>query len=94
MSQDIINWVGGAIIAVLSWIGRILWESLTDQKNDLKELTKKVNSIETLVVGDYVKKDYFESKVDVLFCKFDSLKDNMNERLDDIRDRLDDKADK
>lgn len=87
MSQEIINWVVGSLLAILGWFGRAIWE-------EVKELTKRVNAMEVLVAGNYVEKSYFEAKIDALFSKFDKLKDSIDHKFDDIKDRLDEKVDK
>lgn len=77
--------IGGLIGIVL----RSLWQadkelqaSNKELQNEHKEMVKKIAEIEVLVAGDYVKRDYFESKVDALFTKVDSIREILDRKAD------------
>lgn len=83
MDQTIINYIIGAIFTVSGWTLKTIWGSLKDLQNTDRDLAEKVNSIELLVAGQYVKRDDFERFCSAIFIK-----------LDKISDKLDGKADK
>lgn len=76
MNQDLFQILVGGI----SFLAGLIIKKVLD---DLKTLANKLQTIEVLVAGEYVKKDDFEAKIDAMFVK-----------LDQIFDRLDSKADK
>ena len=61
---------------IIGWVLRTLWA-------DMKDLSTKVQSIEILVAGEYVKK-----------AEIAQLSDSLFKKLDRIEDKLDGKADK
>jgi hypothetical protein len=61
---------------IIGWVLRTLW-------SDMKDLSTKVQSIEILVAGEYVKK-----------AEIAQLSDSLFKKLDRIEDKLDGKADK
>jgi hypothetical protein len=83
MSQDILNWAFGIFNIVLGGFIKAMWDSYKDLKEADNQLIEKVNQIQVLVAGHYVKRDDFEKVADAIFVK-----------LDKISDKLDNKADK
>ena len=81
--QEIFNVVGGALLTLLGWLGRQLWDAVTELRRDIK-------SIEVSLPTHYVSKDQMtEFKTDI-DTRFDRLEDMMNRMFD----KLDGKADK
>lgn len=76
MNQDLFQ----ILVGCISFLAGLIIKKVLD---DLKTLANKLQAIEVLVAGEYVKKDDFEAKIDAMFVK-----------LDQIFDRLDSKADK
>jgi len=83
MDQTLINYIIGAIFSVAGWMLKTLWDSLKELQDADKLIADKVNAIELLVAGQYVKRDDFERFCNAVFAK-----------LDKISDKLDGKADK
>lgn len=83
MEQDFLNWAFGIINLVLGGFIKAMWDSYKDLKKADSALADKVNSIEVLVAGQYVKRDDFDRVANAIFLK-----------LDKISDKLDNKADK
>ena len=80
------NWfevVVGLLFALVGWFGNVFWTSLTDLQKADKELASKVNNIELLVVGDYIK------KIDM-----SGFREEVMSKLDKVLDKLDTKVDK
>lgn len=83
MEQNFLNWSFGIINLILGGFIKAMWDSYKDLKKADAELAEKVNSIEILVAGQYVKRDDFDRVANAIFAK-----------LDKISDKLDNKADK
>lgn len=68
-----------AVLSILGLIGgwflRTLWF-------DMKELATKVQAIELLVTGQYVKREQFERLVEGLYSKLDKIEDKIDRKVD------------
>ena len=83
MNQDFLNWLFGILNLILGGFIKAMWDSYKELKKTDSELADKVNQIEVLVAGTYVKRDDFDRLAHAIFAK-----------LDKISDKLDNKADK
>lgn len=83
MEQNLLNWAFGIANIVFGFVLKVMWDSYKDLKKADAELAEKVNSIEVLVAGQYVKRNDFDRVANAIFAK-----------LDKISDKLDNKADK
>jgi len=83
MEQTIYNWAFGLLNLIFGFFLKAIWDSYKELKATDMTLAEKVNGIEILVAGNYVKKDDFDRFTDAIFTK-----------LDKISDKLDNKADK
>lgn len=83
MDQSSLNWFFGILNIAFGVVMKIIWDSYKELKATDKELAEKVNSIEVLVAGEYVKREDFSVVANQIFAK-----------LDKIMDKLDTKADK
>lgn len=82
MSQEMINWIIGALGAVLGFLLNAVWQAVKDLQDADKDLADKVSRIEVLVAGDYVKKDEFNTRIDALFGKLDRIEDKIDNKAD------------
>lgn len=89
-TQTVINTLIATIGFLFGWLLKAVRESIRDLQTEHKNLTNsdkqlsdKVQAIEILVVGNYVKHDDLEKLRDAIFFK-----------LDRIETKLDNKADK
>lgn len=78
--QQIINLGIGAVLSVLGWFARQLWDAVQDLKKDMK-------AIEVDLPTHYVRKDEFKEAIN-------GLRDEMRDNFTRLFDKLDDKADK
>lgn len=87
MTPEVFEVLFKIAVGIAGFLGGWVLNNLTKRIESLQsadaELTKKVNSIEVLVAGEYVKREDFNNISRELFAK-----------LDKIYDRLDGKADK
>jgi Tfp pilus assembly protein PilO len=74
--QIIFNIVGGAILSVMGWFARVLWDSVQELRKDLKQ-------IEIHLPSHYVKKD----ELSVRFDRIEQLLDRLYEKLEQKADR-------
>lgn len=72
------GWFESAVAAlgiIGGWILRTLWM-------DMKDLSTKVQSIEILVAGEYVKKAEIAQLSESLFKKLDRIEDKLDGKVD------------
>ena len=74
--QIIFNIVGGAVLSVIGWFARVLWDSVQELRNDIKK-------IEIHLPSHYVKKD----ELSVRFDRIEQLLDRLYEKLEQKADR-------
>lgn len=83
MDQVVVNWILGGVGGLMGFILSAVWQSVKDLQVADVTLAEKVQSIEVLVAGSYVKRDDLDKLTVALFAK-----------LDKIESKLDGKADK
>ena len=74
--QIIFNIVGGAVLSVVGWFARVLWDSVQELRKDLKQ-------IEIHLPTNYVKKD----DLAVRFDRIEQLLDRLYEKMEQKADR-------
>tara|TARA_R110000744_G_C19371646_1_gene562794 strand:- start:25202 stop:25456 length:255 start_codon:yes stop_codon:yes gene_type:complete len=82
MDQTIVNWVFGFLSMILGILLRAMWTAVRDLQSADKQVLEKVNSIEVLVAGGYVKKDEFDRHTTALFDKLDRIEDKLDKKAD------------
>lgn len=83
LDQVYLNWLFGLFGTAIGAIISVIWSSLKDLQKAEKEILARINEIEVLVAGDYVK------RVDQ-----DRFAEAILRKLDRIEEKLDMKADK
>jgi hypothetical protein len=83
VEQSLINALIAVVGSGFGWILKVVWDAVKDLQKADDQLIEKVNKIEVLVAGEYVKREDFRADMDRLFDK-----------LDQIDKKLDGKADK
>ena len=82
MDQTLINYMMAGFGAAVSFILRVIWEGLRElQKCDL-EITGKINEVQLLVAGQYVKKEDLEKLSTALFNKLDRIELKVDGKMD------------
>jgi len=82
MNQDFLNWSFGILNLILGGFIKAMWDSYKELKKTDSELAEKVNQIEVLVAGTYVKRDDFERVAHAIFSKLDKISDKMDNKAD------------
>ena len=81
-AQTIINILIGAVGSLVGWVLKGIKEDMKDLQSAGKSLTVKVQEIELLVVGDYVKNDHLEKLSDAIFTKLDRIETKLDRKVD------------
>jgi len=82
MDQALINWMMGGFGAAIAFILRVVWEGLRElQKADL-ELASRVNEVQLVVAGQYVKREDMERIQAALFAKLDRIENKLDLKMD------------
>ena len=82
MTQDFLNWAFGLINLVLGGFIKAMWDSYKELKRTDSQLAEKVNQIEVLVAGQYVKRDDFDRVANAIFVKLDKISDKLDLKAD------------
>lgn len=82
MEQSYLNWAFGIINLILGGLIKAMWDSYKDLKKADSSLADKVNSIEVLVAGTYVKREDFDRVANQIFSKLDKISDKIDRKAD------------
>lgn len=82
MEQNFLNWIFGIANLVIGFILKVIWDSYKALKESDKELADKVNKIEVLVAGQYVKREDFDRVANTIFIKLDKISDKLDSKMD------------
>ena len=82
MEQDFLNWIFGIANLVIGFILKVIWDSYKELKKADSSLADKVNAIEVLVAGQYVKRDDFDRVAHAIFAKLDKISDKLDAKVD------------
>lgn len=81
-AQTLIN----ALLGAVAFLGGIWVRGIADSMKDLKnadiELAEKVQNIEVLVAGQYVKRDEMEKLGAAIFTKLDRIESKIDGKVD------------
>lgn len=80
--QDLINWILGLFGTIIGFMVKSVWGSVKELQNNDKDLIDRVHSIETLVAGEYVKKDEMTQHVIAMFKKLDRIESKLDSKMD------------
>jgi hypothetical protein len=72
-NQEYINILGGIVSFFGGWLLKEVWESLKELRVTDQTMLAKVNSLEVVIVGQYVKKDDLEKILKTILEKLDGL---------------------
>lgn len=81
-SQDFINLALGAISFLGGWVVKNLQDSMKSLQDADERLATKVQAIEVLVAGQYIKREDFDKTVSALFTKLDRIEEKIDRKVD------------
>ena len=73
--QAIINFIIGAVLSVLGWFARQLWDAVQDLKQDVKQ-------IEVDLPTHYVRKEDLESRLDRIEASLNRIFERLDHKAD------------
>ena len=80
--QQFINWAFTLLGALFGWVLKFIYDKLRELSIQDQHLTEKVQAIELLVAGEYVKRDQLERMEEALFKKLDSIEEMLSRKAD------------
>jgi hypothetical protein len=83
VDQSIVNTLIALFGGLIGWLLKVIWGAVRDLQDADDQIINKVNGLEVLVAGDYVKREE-------LRAEFAGLKQTLSR----IENKLDQKADK
>jgi hypothetical protein len=83
-SQSLINAAFALLNITIGFFLKWMYDSHRDLKKSDSELADKVQKIEVLVIGDYVRKTDYDKLAETIFSKLDRIL----EKLDHKQDKL------
>jgi hypothetical protein len=75
IDQEIINLIIGAILSVLGWFARQLWDAVQDLKRDMKQL-------EVDLPTHYLRKEDFETRLDRIELSLNRIFERLDHKAD------------
>ena len=78
----VIAFLGGIIMKIIWDAVRSLRTSLAEMRHEDSVLASKVQEIEVLVAGTYVKRDELERLSQALFAKLDKIMEKLDQKVD------------
>jgi len=73
--QSIINLIIGAVLSVLGWFARQLWDAVQDLKSDMKQ-------IEVDLPTHYVRKEDLEARLDRIEASLNRIFEKLDHKAD------------
>jgi len=73
--QAIINLIIGAVLSVLGWFARQLWDAVQDLKRDMKQIEVDLPTL-------YLRKDDFEARLDRIELSLNRIFEKLDNKAD------------
>ena len=68
--------------ATMGWVLKVIWDAVKDLQEADEEVIKKVNELQVVMAGDYVKRDELRSEFKALFAKLDRIENKLDQKVD------------
>lgn len=82
MDQNLINFTMAGLGAAIGFILKVIWDGLRElQLSDL-QITARINELQLLVAGQYVKREDLEKLTNALFAKLDKIEAKLDGKMD------------
>lgn len=82
MEQTLINFIIAGIGAAVAFILKVIWEGLRELQQADLHITARLNEVQLLVAGQYVRKDELKDMVTALFAKLDKIEAKVDRKVD------------
>lgn len=80
--QSFINTMLALWGATMGWVLKVIWDAVKDLQEADEEVIKKVNDLQVVMAGDYVKRDELRSEFKALFAKLDRIENKLDQKAD------------
>ncbi len=77
MTQDVLNWLFAGFGAAVGWILKVVWDAVTDLKQDVKQIERDLPEV-------YVRKDDFREAVREIRETMKELRTDMKAGFDKV----------
>lgn len=85
LSQSAVNVGLMFISSVFGWIFKVLYDKMRELQIADLQLAEKVQAIELLVAGNYIKRSEMDKMYDALFSKLDRIENKLDSKADKPR---------
>lgn len=85
--QTAFNVLLGAFSMLAGWLLNNITASMRDLTRADANLAVKVQNIELLVAGNYIKREEFDSKINAVFHKLDKIDEKLDRRIEGYREQ-------
>ncbi len=82
MDQGMINAIITLAGGTFGWLLKTLWDSVRMLERTDDMINEKVNRVEVLVAGEYVRREEFQDGVQRLFTKLDQIEAKIDQKAD------------
>jgi len=82
MDQTLINWLLGVFGATIGFLLTNIWSAIKDLQVAHLKSVERVNAMEVLVVGDYVRREHLDKAIETLFKKLDKIESIVDRKAD------------
>lgn len=83
-SQMTFNAVLAISSSIIGWYLNAVWRSVKELQDTDNKLADKVQAIEILVAGTYLKREEVHGMMEALFKKLDKIEDKLDRKADKI----------
>lgn len=80
--QSFINTIVALFGALFGWVLKVIWDAVKDLQEADEEVIRKVNDLQVVMAGDYVKRDELRSEFKALFAKLDRIENKLDQKVD------------
>jgi hypothetical protein len=82
MDQGMVNTIITLTGGIFGWLLKTLWDSVRMLEKTDDMINEKVNRVEVLVAGEYVRREEFQDGVQRLFTKLDQIEAKIDQKAD------------
>jgi Flp pilus assembly protein CpaB len=82
MSHDIVYSIITFVGGIIGWLLKSLWNAVKELQEADEEIIQKVNAIEVLVAGEYVRRDELRHEFGKLFSMLESIDKKLDKKAD------------
>lgn len=80
--QTVINILAGMLGGLFGWLLKQIFSDIKEIRHDGSDIHRRVNAIEVLVAGEYIKRSEFDQHMLRLFNKLDAIESKLNDKAD------------